>query len=121
MIEHNGHIYYQFKIGDFGLSKLWSSDLTPVTPLPAAPNSLHQLPWPSQSNVFRPDDDQWGIGYIMLEAQQALRIVHQDPAYAILQSNLMNRICDIDQVVQLADQKHAQMVQEMAFMIEGGD
>jgi hypothetical protein len=93
---------YEFKLADFGLALVFHPGLTPPR-IPPTRSSRHQNPKFSTNN-YEPDDDLYGVGYLMWELQYYLpSFVHPDHEYQQLFRDLMNKTkgCTVDYALRI--------------------
>jgi len=102
---------YDFKLGDFGLALIFPAGLNPP-PIPATLSSPNQNPKFSRSD-YDPDDDLYGVGYLMTEMQSHL--LHPDWEYELLASDLMNKTgrCNITSALEVVERNCNQIYSEL--------
>ena len=107
----DGSITYEFKLADFGLGLVFRPGLRPA-PIPQALSSPNQNPKFSTSE-YGPDDDLYGIGYMMtlMQTIHLLTRCHPDPEYQNLYVDLMHDPPrrEIDDALHMANTKYQQM------------
>jgi hypothetical protein len=104
-------IHYDFKLADFGLAQIYQPGQE-HPPIPRTLSSLNQNPRFSESN-YDPDDDLYGVGYLMFEMQLYLHnCVHPDPEYIQLAWNLIHKTerCNITYALGVVERKCREMI-----------
>ena len=89
----DGKPTYLFKIGDFGMARIFLPEQD-ITPVPSAPDSSHQHAMLSTNNIGL-DADLPGVGYIMGQMERRLGFPHPDNGLRKLMFQLQQMECTI--------------------------